>query len=243
LFETYGRVFGDYRKPRDLPRTPRPFGLSPVRYLVKSVAGRAGLSKVTYISEFFPNGEDSLGSTQIVRMLNGSERPLFDQASLIVGVDAFYWDAISDNCGPGLDQTITALIERARDAGKTLILGTVPIEDPAKVRINSDAIGINMWWPPVPECAIRINQLLNRRCTEANRCLVVDLAAAVARLNAGESLPLGDGGRYDYYQMRPDGVHLSDKGSRYVAELMVTELRKTATWPRPQCDGLGPPSM
>ena len=235
--ESLAMANGDYELPAGFdPSAQRPWGLSPVRYLVKHYRGKAGLKNITYVSSLITNGDEDAGSGQIERFLNGEQRALFDAATVVVGIDAFYWDAVYNNCQANdfnLKDRIVALIDEARAAGKVLILGNVPEEDASKVRIDSERTGMNGWWAPNPLCAKNISSLLESRCKVANGCYIVDLRGTVERLNAGEKLPLADGGHYGLFEMRPDGVHLSDKGTRYLAELAIKQLERAPISLRP----------
>ncbi len=103
-----------------------------------------------------------------------------------------------------------------------MILGNVPFENPATVRIDSDRIGIpGLWYPPDVTCARRINEVLAESCLAQNGCYIVDLKGAVDDLQCGKKLKLRNGEEFSLYEMRPDGVHMSDKGARYIGELMI----------------------
>lgn len=215
-----------------LPSSTRPFGLSPVRYIVKTLGGKAALENVTYLGKFFTNSREDLGSTQAESLLGGTNRAAFADATLVVGVDAFYWDAIFNNCAygrsGGVEGTIQRLTQAAKASGKVLILGNVPVENENNVRINNRRTTVNaFWWPPVPSCVTSINATLERECKEDQGCYIVDLFQTAKRLNHGEQLQLASepGQNYGLYDMRPDGVHMSDKGSRYIAELALRALQ------------------
>lgn len=242
--ETYGKVFGDSRLPKDNGSslnkyTPRNFGLSPVRYLVKKYAGKSGLKNIKYVGSYITNSEKDLGSSQIQSLLDGERRALFDSATILVGVDAFYWDAIWGNCGYGTDTgaeaVIPRLVDEAKRLGKIVILGTVPLENPANVKIDSNRTGVGgLWYAPNPRCAESINQTLAEYCKPTDNCYIADLHAAVEDLNCGKKLPMRDGTSYGHYEFRPDGVHMSDKGARYISELMMTALEAHP----PECKSL-----
>lgn len=194
------------------------------------------------IAEVITNKISHLGSGQIESLLAGSNHSLYLQSSIILGVDLFYWDAIHDQCGYGkkrlnqrllgpkdlqirrsdTEYQIRRLIADAAAAGKVLFLGTVPTEDPQKIKINSEATGIRgMWYPQEPLCVESINKVLRENCTLQNRCYLVDLSAVVQQLNRGEKIYVESLARsIDLAEGRPDGVHLSNAGSLYVFEKM-----------------------
>ena len=209
----------------------RPYGGSPVRELVKAYSGSWSFNRIKYIGTYVTRNDQGLGSAQIVRLLAGNRASLFKSASMIVGVDAFYWDSIMENCGygngAGVEPLIPALISAAKRQGTNLILGTVPFENSYNVKIASDRTGVNgLWYAPDPRCSESINQTLKQFCTVENGCYLVDLKAAVDGLNCGERMPLKDGSTQNLFELRPDGVHLSDKGSTFISELMIDALEQ-----------------
>ena len=212
---------GWYERPAAAPANPRPYGRSPVDYLVTHYRGKKAAKRIKYVSRWRTTRDEDLGSAQTSAMLDGPLRADFDRASMIIGVDAFYWDAGWNTCGLELDEIIREFIRTAGELGKILVLGTVPIENASNVRIDSQRIGYRIWYPPNPRCATRINALLAESCLTENGCYVVDLKAHVDRLNAGGHLRLRDGRHFGLFEMRPDGVHLSDVGSRHLAESIM----------------------
>jgi|GEM_PF-5968226 len=213
-----------------------PFGASPSSFLLMGYAKTGFFSSGwKNYSVMFTNSEEHLGSSQIRALVEGSERQVFNSASAIIGIDAFYWDAIFDNCGTGptsAEQSIERLIQEARAKNIKMILGNVPYEDPSQVIIDSESIGIEgLWYRPKAACVASINDTLQRECVPQNGCYLIDLNDMATRLNNGEKLKLKNGAVYGLYSLRPDGVHLSTNGSIYVAERMVDALEANP----PQC--------
>ncbi len=134
--ELYGSINGNDKLPR--AGSPlrnfsyRPWGLSPVRYLIKNYLGASGAKKIEYIGKYFTQSEEDLGSSQIRELLIGGKKTTFENTTLLVGVDAFYWDAIWNNCGygrrVGVEDHIRLLTRTASHRGLTLVLGNVPYE-------------------------------------------------------------------------------------------------------------------
>ena len=190
------------------------FGFSPAKPLIR-LYGRGG--EEADLSKMFTRNDPDLGSSQINSLMNGDRRSTFDSASVVVGVDAFYWDAIWDKCGyesgTGVEKTIGSFIDVARAKSIKLILGNVPQEEPSKVIIDSEALGVpGLWYRPVPRCVDSINRTLLSLCKADRGCYVVDLNAMAQALNKGEKLRMRNGEEHGLYAMRPDGVHLSVLG-------------------------------
>jgi hypothetical protein len=237
--ETYGRWFGDqdlsplkFNSPLKNYRA-RGFGPSPVQYLVEELGGNR--NQITYIGSYVTNKYEDLGSAQILSLLQGERRPLFDKATLLVGVDAFYWDAIWNKCdGPdyGPEGILRMLIREAKRTGKVVVLGTVPQEIPVNVRIDSRRTGVKgLWQTPNPSCVRSLNRTLHQYCTPDQNCYLVDLKAFVDDLNCGIKIKLKDGSEYGLFELRPDGVHQSDAGARAIAEKIIEAFERNPTIP------------
>lgn len=185
------------------------------------------------------NRRSRAGTGQIERLLSADLKENFDRASIIIGIDLFYWDAIWGHCGYGeelrtsfliddgydgtvrrfdMEYQIPRFIEASKQAGKILVLGIVPHENPAKVKINYPGL----WHEQKTKCVDVINEKLRQNCTLENRCYLVDMGDFATRLNNGETIYMEEYKRsFGLYDMRPDGVHLSRVASKFVANEMV----------------------
>lgn len=228
LYKKAVNALAIYRKRRFLLPD---FGQSPATLLNFYYARIPLYTSTPNLAPMFVKEQEDLGSSQIQEMLEGKYRETFQRSSLVIGVDAFYWDAIWENCGTGAmftaEEAIDRLTNEARKTKKTLILGNVPDENPDNVLIDSEALGINgLWYRPNPVCVERINRKLQESCHTRDNCYIIDFFSMVAELNAGRTLKLNDGSSFDLLSMRPDGVHLSVYGSRFVYEQMVKLLEE-----------------
>jgi hypothetical protein len=231
--ETYGNWFGEqqalkFNSPLKNYRA-RSFGPSPVQYLVEQLGGKR--NQITYIASYTTDKTADLGSSQILSLIEGERKPLFEKATMLVGVDAFYWDAIWDNCGygrvHGAENTIPALISEAKRMNKVVVLGTIPQEIPVNVRIDSQRTGVKgLWYAPNIRCAQSLNRTLAQYCTPAQNCYLVDLKKFVDDLNCGMKVKLKDGSEYSLFELRPDGIHQSDAGARAIAERIIDALEQ-----------------
>lgn len=186
------------------------------------------------------------GTGQVDRMLDGDRREAFDRASIVLGVDLFYWDAIWGLCGYGnswvtpmprswfrkepkrmdTEYQIQRLIARARASKKVLVLGTVPEENPDKVIINSRRTGKDgFWYPQQYGCVRSINATLRQHCRVEQNCYLVELGKLVEELNADGKISVRKFDReIGLNEARPDGVHLSFLGSQGLAERMIEQF-------------------
>lgn len=228
-------LYGEYKNPQNLLKfsrpkamgSPRTRGISPI----KKLANFLGSRNFTLAGAAFSQADVDWGTFQIESMFFGSLHEQFEKASVIVGVDAFYWDAIDDTCSQfegterAPENRIRQLVMNAKATGKILILGNVPIENPANVRIDSARTGVDgLWYPPQPSCVHHINAALENYCKVKHNCYLFDMKSMVDDINCGKAQPLWNGRQYKYFDLRPDGVHLSDAGSDFVAEQLYELL-------------------
>lgn len=121
-------------------------------------------------------------------------------ASVVVGVDLFFWDARRD-CAPGL-AAMDDLFRRLAVRGTPAIVGTVPGGG---------------------DCGAALNAKLARACSPARDCFLLDLAALYAKAAAdGADL---DGRHLTLRELQPDGLHLSDAGSELLARALLAAAR------------------
>lgn len=210
------------------------FGVGPGTELAEDYASRLLMANLA-ASFAEPTGAEQVQSIiDFKRVKNKTVFSSSKNASSIIGVDAFYWDAVWNTCKSNLPQTeIPRLIEFAKDNKIVLVLGTVPFEDPDKIfwEKTPDFIRENAWHPPIPSCVRTINQLLKVECKQKDQCYIIDMNKMVQAINGGGKLKLSNGRELNLVQTRPDGVHLSSAGSRYVQEQILDLFQETA----PEC--------
>jgi hypothetical protein len=218
------------------------FGLSPAKLLIANYAAKGFNFQYPNYSIMFTQQDKDLGSSQVNALIVGDQQEVFKSASVVLGIDPFYWDAVDDNCDyghgqfSGVETTIYWLTRYAKDQGTRLILGNIPQEDPNQVIINSEKYIIpGLWYQPTPSCVDSINSTLQRYCKVENGCYLVDIDAIVQKLNRGEKLPGHNvemspiqNGLFD---LRPDGVHLSPQGTATIFDGAVAALEASP----PQC--------
>jgi hypothetical protein len=207
--------------------------------LLLARTGRAGeIRRGKNIAKKSTDKLKDLGSLQVNSILDvdGEHRGLYEESSIIYGIDLFYWDSIWNICGHGgerkiketgqrvdVEYQIRRLTQAAKKDGKTLILGTVPHDLEEKVLLKPEKTG---WDAPDHDCVNSINQQIKESCKSDNSCYIVDLHSMVDDLYKGEKLALNNGESYSLYELRPDGVHLSKAGSQYVAEEIQRQIEE-----------------
>lgn len=205
------------------------FGPSPVNLFMNLYSGQGWGGNHRDLSRMFTKTDEDLGSAQIETLLTGQNRNSFLRANTVFGIDAFYWDAVYNQCGFGngfgVEETIKKLIQQARANHTNLVLGNVPHENPNNVLIDSETLGIDgLWYKPEDSCVSSINETLKVNCRKSDGCYIIDMEKIVSTLNSGGTLQLQNGQRYSLYQIRPDGVHLSVYGSKYIQEQIIEAL-------------------
>jgi hypothetical protein len=203
--------------PYFLARTGVGFGESPAKLLTKYYARGKVIANLSA-----PFGYP-VGFQQIDTLLR--QRPdVLDQASVVVGIDLFYWDAAWEYC-KFTEARIPALIQNLRARNIPLILGTVPEENPELVTWNSwGSYREYIWTPPAAHCLESINRQLHRYCRVQEGCFLLDLHGIIKKINAQGSLTMADGKVYALPQIRPDGVHVSTLGSLFLAREILRSL-------------------
>ena len=188
-----------------------------------------GFCRGENLAVMFASDDTHSGAYQIKFLLdkNGKNKSAYEKASVIFGIDLFYWDAVWDDCGNGqrnVEYQIERLIKTAKEDGKILILGTVPYDEGSKVFIDSERVGIEgLWYPPTPSCVSSINDVIRNNCIERNNCYIIDLESIVSHLYSGESVDVR-GVPHDLHSLRPDGVHLSKTGTIFLADEIIKIL-------------------
>ena len=194
---------------------------------------------------------DPTGAAQVEDIL-GSHQDEIQSASAIFGLDAFYWDAAWNKCpvdgsSVAAPPAILKLITVAAALKKPLILGTVPLEDPAKSSLHqllstldkSDANQQKLDLAvPQPDCTAKINETIRTNCLTENNCFILDFFSLVQELNSKGELKVklpskdGNGGvlakevTLSASELRPDGIHLSPHGARAVATKLMDLLKE-----------------
>lgn len=237
----------------DYRGSPSQFFLAHYRAQDAEFAGpeyQSGSGQILNLAYGLSSHLEHSGSGQIENMLSGDRKEAFDRASIVVGVDLMYWDAIWNLCGYGepvrrnikkgdakvpermdAEYQLARLISAAKRAGKVLVLGKLPFEDPDKVMINSARTGVpGFWYPQHQACVRSLNRVMTEHCrddAEGRGCYLVPVDDVVAKLNKGEKIFVSSlGVSLDLYGARPDGVHLSYGGSRGLAELMIERFEQ-----------------
>lgn len=119
-----------------------------------------------------------------------------ENASVVVAMDLFYWDADPrKNPDCKVDQILETITKLN---SKPLILGNIPLKG-----TNSD-------------CALKINDELKVHCTLANNCHSVDIASAFSRLKLDQ--------KKLYFQN--DEQHLTNLGYQFMENQICNQVFK-----------------
>lgn len=127
------------------------------------------------------------------------------QATVVVGVDLFFWDTQRD-CPAGL-AAVDELFKRMKD--KPLIVANVPaLHGPLVIGGSGSA------------CRDQLNPKLAKSCREDSACVLLDLNGFYEKAAADGGVTV-DGKRVAFQDLLSDGLHLSDAGSQLVAQAIL----------------------
>ena len=151
-------------------------------------------------------------------------------ATLLVSIDGFYWPAVRQTgvC-PGVVASLTSLLDYAKNNHKPLVLGNIPVEDTADVDESFKQAAT--WSSPDPDCLENLNTALTTHCTTAHQCYLIDMHEMMENLKGvGVSF---EGFMNRVRDFRFDGIHLSERGTRYIAD----QIEKAMDAHPPDCAG------
>lgn len=132
-------------------------------------------------------------------------------ATVVVGVDLFFWDAQRD-CAAGL-AGVDELFKRITPRKTPLIIANVP------------ALHAPMGLGPKDDCREQLNPKIAKSCKEDPTCVLLDLNGLYAKAAADGGVDL-DGKRVAFRDLLSDGLHLSDAGSQLVARAILNAVGK-----------------
>lgn len=206
--------------PYFLAKSGATFGESPAKLLTKYYS-RGNIAANLSATYGYPVGFQQIDT--ILRKQPG----LLDDASAVIGIDLFYWDAAWEYCDHTIPR-INALIQNLRHRKIPLILGTVPLENPELVTWNYlGSLREYIWTPPEANCVRKINSLLQSNCKADRGCFLLDLHGIIENLNSTGSLQMRNGRKFSLTQVRPDGVHVSSYGSEFLVQEIIKSLQQS----------------
>ena len=134
-------------------------------------------------------------------------------ATVVVGVDLFFWDAPRE-CAAGL-AAVDELFKRIKPRQTPLIVATVPaLHAPMGIGGGSD-------------CRDQLNPKIAKSCKEDPTCVLLDLNALYAKAAADGGVDV-DGKRVAFRDILSDGLHPSDAGSELVAHAILDAVNKSS---------------
>ena len=153
-------------------------------------------------------------------LLDSKLRASMEDSTLLASLDGFYWPAAFSANNPDLCEEAISGLQRIIDYGitynKPIVLGNIPQHDPKKIDYLLKWLNSGLPLHPQRPCLKAINTALATYCTTANQCYLVDLHAAVEKMNNDEVIEF-EGSLNDIRDdFTLDGLHPSDKGIRYL---------------------------
>jgi len=135
----------------------------------------------------------------------------FATATVVIGVDLFYWDSRRD-CAGGL-AAVDAFFKLAAVHRTPVVIGNVPA-------LRAGPFGGG------GACRDPLNARIAAACAAAPGCALLDLDKLWSQAAAAGGLKI-DGRRYTSAELLPDGLHPSDVASESIAERIVALVDET----------------
>ncbi|MBY0317083.1 MAG: hypothetical protein K2Q26_16305 [Bdellovibrionales bacterium] len=123
----------------------------------------------------------------------------FEDRTVVIAVDAFFWDSFSPQSEKSLD-VLKGFIERTAKLEIPLVLGEVPLLAPQRQR-----------------SAGAINAAIHNACERIKKCFVLPFDEIVKQILRDGFLDV-DGKRYKLNQLLPDGLHVNGIASNHLAD-------------------------
>ncbi len=193
----------DFVSPRELLATPLIVGASvSADHSAASPAKRLSL-RYTEASKLRTLARGGARGKVIVPQI--TEAVLGDR-SIVLGVDLFFWDSAERECGPSLEAFET-IRRRVHAKGRLLVVGDVP----ELLRGRQP-------------CRAALNEAIREACKRRDSgCRVFGLDA-IHQEAVREGGLLIDGVRRPLLELVPDGLHVNDRASEYLADELAKLL-------------------
>ena len=120
--------------------------------------------------------------------------------TIVIALDLFFWDSILRNPQRSV-KTLKEFVQRAADQKIPLVLGEVPALLPEGKQPSRK----------------RLNQEITRLCKIPHGCYIVPLAQLHDKIVKDGGLKIGDR-MVPLKELMPDGLHLSEIASEYIAD-------------------------
>lgn len=126
---------------------------------------------------------------------------LLKDRSLVIAMDYLFWDSTLSGANESL-ASLDRLIQLTRTRRIPLIVGDIPELLPGRQPLRA-----------------RLNKEIHRRCRILKDCYVLELDRLHRRVLRERALEI-KGRRYDLRELVPDGLHLAELASEYLADFI-----------------------
>jgi hypothetical protein len=132
----------------------------------------------------------------------------FEDRTAIIAVDAFFWDSTRSDSKRSIE-AMRNLTARAEKMNIPLVLGEIP-----------------QLLPGQQPSYKTLNDEIHRLCTTAKQCFVMPLDKLVQQIARDHAFTI-KGRRYGLSVLVPDGLHINDVASDYLADLLEEIMSKS----------------
>jgi hypothetical protein len=129
----------------------------------------------------------------------------FDDRSVVVGIDLFFWDSTFRDPKPSL-AALDRLMTDVKKRNLPIVLGEIPGLLPSRQ----------------PQRAA-LNAAIHKACASYENCYVMPFDDLLSRIMKDWSLEI-KGRKYSLLELVPDGLHMGDVAGDYLADMMKDVL-------------------
>jgi hypothetical protein len=128
--------------------------------------------------------------------------------SVIIGIDLFFWDSFSSSPQESL-KALEKIYSRAQDLKIPLVLGEIP-----------ELV------PYYQKSVVVLNEKMRELCEKnKSRCKILPLNQ-ILRKTLNDGYIVQDGKKYSIEELLPDGLHLAQPASEYLADQILRLLKE-----------------
>jgi hypothetical protein len=123
----------------------------------------------------------------------------------VLAVDLFFWDSILPQAGPSIE-ALHHLIDQVKEKNIPIVLGEIPELLPG----HQPSRG-------------QLNAAIKEASKSYDKCYVMPFSRLFSKIKKDGFLKIGNR-HYSFFDLAPDGLHIGEKASEYLANVMHDEM-------------------